>query len=267
MKISVLVPVYNESPIISLVLERVREAPLPGGCEKEILVIDDGSTDGTRETLACYAGSPPFVVHHCEKNRGKGAALRIGIAKAEGDIVLVQDGDLEYDPRDYLQILQPILSGEADVVYGSRFLGSVRGMKWANRLANRVLTFAANLLFAAEITDEATAYKAFRRTVLDEMELNCTRFDFCPEVTAKVRRLGYRIHEVPVSYNPRGILEGKKIRWTDGLQALWMLCKYRVARLGSFAKRPATRAKGAPVRGKEGTAAQGLRGRRGGAAG
>lgn len=247
MKISVLVPVYNESPIISLVLDRVREAPLPRGCEKEIVIIDDGSTDGTREALARYADAPPFVVHHCETNRGKGAALRIGIAKAAGDIVLVQDGDLEYDPRDYLQILQPIVAGQADVVYGSRFLGGARGMRRANRLANRVLTFAANLLFSAEITDEATAYKAFRRPVLDAIELNCRRFDFCPEVTAKVRRLGYRIHEVPVSYNPRGILEGKKIRWTDGLEALWTLCKYRVAPLSTFAQRRAVRAKAASV--------------------
>lgn len=245
MKISVLVPVYNESPIISLVLERVRNAPLPDGCEKEIVIIDDGSTDGTREALARYLDSPPFVVHHCDVNRGKGAALRIGIAKAAGDILLVQDGDLEYDPRDYLQILQPIVSGRADVVYGSRFLGGAPGMKRANRLANRVLTFTANLLFAAQITDEATAYKAFRRQVLDAMELNCMRFDFCPEVTAKVRRLGYRIHEVPVSYNPRGILEGKKIRWTDGLDALYTLSKYRVAPLGSFAHRPAPQAKAA----------------------
>lgn len=245
MKISVLVPVYNESPIISLVLDRVRNAPLPDGCEKEIVIIDDGSTDGTREALARYGGLPPFVVHHCDRNQGKGAALRIGIAKAAGDIVLVQDGDLEYDPRDYLQILQPIVSGEADVVYGSRFLGGVRGMKRANRLANRVLTFAANLLFAADITDEATAYKAFRRSVLKRIELNCMRFDFCPEITAKVRRLGYRIHEVPVSYNPRGILEGKKIRWTDGLEALFTLCRYRVAPLESFVQRPTAEAEAA----------------------
>jgi dolichol-phosphate mannosyltransferase len=236
MKVSLLLPVYNEFLLLPLVLQRVLDAPLPPGCEKEVIIIDDGSTDGTTEALRPYRDSPMFVVHHSILNFGKGAALRIGIAKAAGDILLVQDGDLEYDPRDYFKILQPIVSGQADVVYGSRFLHGPCGMKWLNWMANKILTFAANLLFAAGITDEATAYKAFRRSVLDAMELKCMRFEFCPEVTAKVRRLGYRIHEVPVSYNPRGILEGKKIRWQDGFQALYTLFKYRFAPLSSFAR-------------------------------
>jgi dolichol-phosphate mannosyltransferase len=240
MKVSILVPVYNEFLLLPLVVERVLDAPLPPGCEKEIIIIDDGSTDGKAEALRHYRDSPMFVVHHSILNFGKGVALRIGIAKASGDILLVQDGDLEYNPRDYVKILQPIVSGQADVVYGSRFLSGFRGMKWANWVANKILTFTANLLFAAGITDEATAYKAFRRSVLDAMELNCRRFEFCAEVTAKVRRLGYRIHEVPVSYNPRGILEGKKIRWQHGFEALFTLFKYRLAPLNSFARRSTT---------------------------
>jgi glycosyltransferase involved in cell wall biosynthesis len=239
MKISILLPVYNEFLTLPLVLQRVIDAPLPAGCEKEIVIVDDGSTDGTTETLYEYKGSGTIVVHHSVVNFGKGAALRIGMAKATGDILLVQDGDLEYDPNDYVKILEPLVRREADVVYGSRFMQGVKGMKLANWTANKILTWTANLLFSANITDEATAYKAFRREVLDGIDLKCMRFEFCPEVTAKVRRLGYRIHEVPVSYNPRGILEGKKIRWQDGVEAMTTLIKYRVAPLTSFARKVA----------------------------
>ncbi len=193
---------------------------------------------GRAALLEKYEASDVIVVHHSVVNFGKGAAVRVGIAKAIGDIVLVQDGDLEYDPKDYPCILQPIIDGSADVVYGSRFMVGVRGMKWANWLANKVLTFSANALFAAHITDEATAYKAFRTDILRMIRLRCMRFEFCPEVTAKVRRTGYRIHEVPVSYNPRGILEGKKIRWHDGFEALWTLFRYRFAPLHSFVRDP-----------------------------
>ncbi|HEY6341520.1 MAG TPA: glycosyltransferase family 2 protein [Bryobacteraceae bacterium] len=237
MKVSILIPVYNECLTLPLVVQRVLAAPLPEGCEKEVVIIDDGSTDGTTEMLAQYRDSPLVVVHHSIVNFGKGAALRVGIAKSNGDILLVQDGDLEYDPRDYMKILEPLVSGRAKIVYGSRFANGVRGMKWRNWMANKLLTFAANWLYNARITDEATAYKAFAREVIDAVDLRCLRFEFCPEITAKARRLGYRIVETPISYNPRGILEGKKIRWQDGVEALWTLIKYRGARLRSFDRR------------------------------
>jgi len=234
MKVSILIPVYNEFLTLPLVLQRVLAAPLPPGCEKEIIIIDDGSTDGTSELVRGYAGSPCVVVHHSEVNFGKGAALRIGIARSTGDVILIQDGDLEYDPADYIRILEPIVSGRAKVVYGSRFLRPLRGMKWTHRIANRLLAWTANALFRAQITDEATAYKAFHRDVISAMELRAMRFEFCPEITAKLLRLGYTIVEVPISYNPRGILEGKKIRWRDGMEALWTLVRYRFAPMRRF---------------------------------
>jgi len=226
MKVSIIMPVYNEFRTFSQVLERVRRAPLPAGCVKEIIVIDDGSTDGTAQMLGEMHGE----VTHCRiGHSGKGSAIRAGIELASGDIVLIQDGDLEYDPDDYARILEPIVEGRADIVYGSRFLGQPVSMAWTNRIANRVLTAAANLLYHAQLTDEATAYKAFRMAVLRGIHLECRRFEFCPEVTAKARRLGLSIHEVPVSYNARGIAEGKKIRARDGWEALWTLLRYRFA--------------------------------------
>jgi dolichol-phosphate mannosyltransferase len=237
-KVSVLIPVYNEFLTLPLVVQRVLAAPLPAGCQKEVIIVDDGSTDGTTQLLQQYKESSVIVVHHSLVNFGKGAALRQGIAKATGDILLVQDGDLEYDPQDYVKLLSPIVRGEAKIVYGTRFQRGarrgVREMKWANWLANHWLTWTANLLYAAHITDEATAYKAFAREVIDRVNLKCVRFEFCPEITAKARRLGYSIAEVPISYNPRGILEGKKIRWQDGVEALWTLLRYRTAAAESF---------------------------------
>jgi dolichol-phosphate mannosyltransferase len=234
-KVSILIPIYNEFLTLPLVLQRVLDAPLPAGCEREVIVIDDGSTDGTTEFLRGVL-SPYVQVQLSPVNIGKGSAIRTGLAHASGDIVLIQDGDLEYDPKDYLRILQPIVDGAADIVYGSRFLSKCSGMKRMNWIANRILTISANLLYGARLTDEATAYKAFRTSVLRAIHLNCRRFEFCPEVTAKLLRAGYQIREEPISYNPRGILEGKKIRFRDGVEALWTLFRYRMASLRSIRK-------------------------------
>lgn len=244
MKVSVIIPVYNEFRAFDQVLERVRRAPLQESCIKEIVVVDDGSTDGTAGRVSDYGQQGLVIGHQSVINSGKGTAVRVGIALASGDIILIQDGDLEYDPNDYARIIDPIVRGDADVVYGSRFLGEPKGMALPNLIANRILTGAANLLYGARLTDEATGYKAFRATVLDRIVLTCRGFEFCSEVTAKVRRLGYRIHEVPIGYNARGIAEGKKIRARHGFQALWTLIKYRfISRKGfmAHAKVPARR--------------------------
>lgn len=231
MKVSIIIPVYNEFATFHQVLERVRAAPLPPGCTKEIVVVDDGSTDGTTQALDEEQRAGIVVGQHYTTNAGKGTAIRAGIQLASGDIIIIQDGDLEYDPNDYAAILTPIVDGDADVVYGSRFLGQRVGMAWKNLLANRILTLTANLLYGAAITDEATAYKAFRASLLRKIPLVCRRFEFCPEVTAKLRRRGVRIYEVPIRYNARGIHEGKKIRTRDGFEALWTLLRYRIARI------------------------------------
>jgi len=236
-KVSIIMPVYNEFRTFAQVLERVRNAPLPAGCTKEIVVIDDGSTDGTTQILKRETRDGIVVAHHAGVNAGKGAAIRIGIAQASGDIALIQDGDLEYDPADYERILKPIVNGRAEVVYGSRFLGNPAGMALKNRIANRILTFAANLLYGARLTDVETAYKAFRLPLLRSIPLECRRFEFCPEITAKLRLRAHPIMEVPIRYNARGIADGKKIRARDGFEALWTLVRYRFARRPEAAMR------------------------------
>jgi glycosyltransferase involved in cell wall biosynthesis len=224
MNLSVIIPVYNEVGNIKEILKRVKATKLPS----EIIVVDDGSKDGTRDILAGMNGKEKVRVILHEKNQGKGAAVRTGISAATGDILLVQDADLEYDPRDYPTLLKPIEENNADVVYGSRFLGGPRrvAMYW-HMVANYMLTFMTNILYNTILTDMETGYKVFRRKVIEGMPLHARRFDFEPEFTAKVLKRHYRIYEVAISFNPRDYSEGKKIKLKDAFEAVWTLLKYR----------------------------------------
>jgi dolichol-phosphate mannosyltransferase len=222
-KLSVIIPCYNEEATIASALEAVLAVDLP----KEIIVVDDGSTDRTREIAESYAGHGEIKVIVMPANRGKGSAIREALGQVTGDIVMIQDADLEYDPQQIPKLIAPIVDGETDVVYGSRFLGSIKGMRLPNLIANRILAWLAGLLFRARITDEATCYKAFRAETIISLDLKCKRFEFCPEVTAKLLKRGVKILELPISYVGRTAAQGKKIGWRDGLEAIWTLVKYR----------------------------------------
>jgi glycosyltransferase involved in cell wall biosynthesis len=221
-KLTVVIPVYNEERTIRLIVERVQTVPV----EKEIIVVDDCSTDGTRDILPQLEGEAVKVLYH-ERNMGKGAALRTGFHQATGDFVIVQDADLEYDPQEYPKLLEPILQGRADVVYGSRFSGQNRNMMSLHRFGNQFLTFVTNLLYGTSITDMETCYKLFRTPIVKNIKIECNRFNFEPEITAKILRRKLRIVEIPISYSGRKPSEGKKITWRDGFAALWALFKYR----------------------------------------
>jgi glycosyltransferase involved in cell wall biosynthesis len=226
MKLSVVVPAYNERSTIAEIIRRIQAVDL--GLDKEIIVVDDGSADGTRELLQALAVPGLKLVLH-EKNLGKGAALRSGFARAEGDVVLVQDADLEYDPREYSRLLEPILDGRADVVYGSRFLGGPhRVLYFWHYVGNKFLTTLSNMLSNLNLTDMETCYKVFRRHVLKKVEIKSSRFGFEPEITMKVAKLKCRIYEVPISYSGRDYSEGKKIGWKDGLAAIFHLLRFRL---------------------------------------
>jgi glycosyltransferase involved in cell wall biosynthesis len=224
MKLTVIIPIYNEVKTIHSILNRV----LSTGLAAEIILVDDGSSDGTRDLLPSLNDNKGIRVILHDKNQGKGAAVRTGIAAATGDVILIQDADLEYDPRDYPALLRPIEEGLANVVYGSRFLGGPRraAMFW-HMVANKLLTFVTNLLYNTILSDMETGYKVFRREVLQGIKLRANRFDFEPEFTAKILKGKESIYEVPISFNPRDYAEGKKINMNDAFIAIWVLLKYR----------------------------------------
>lgn len=223
MLLSVIIPVFNEKTTIRDIIEKVKAVDL----DKEIIIVDDFSTDGTREILKEIAASGHVAVYFHEENKGKGAAIRTGLAHVNGDVIVIQDADLEYEPEEYLRLIKPIQNGRAKVVYGSRFTGEHKNMFFWHMLGNRMLTLVTNVLYDTTLSDMETCYKMFHRDVILGLKLRANRFDFEPEVTAKVLKAGYRIYEIPISYYGREFDEGKKISWKDAFPALWALIKYR----------------------------------------
>lgn len=223
--ISIVVPVYNEERTVAEVIERLLAIDLPA--PREILVVNDGSTDGTREVLDRIPARPELRIIHAERNGGKGSAIRIGFGKASGTIVAIQDADLELDPAQIAQLVAPILSGQSRVVFGSRFLAGRPDAPWLSIFANQVLTGATNVLFGGRLTDMETCYKVMTTEVARSLNLECNRFDIEPEISAKLLRDGHSILELPVRFEPRSRAQGKKIGWRDGVQAIGVLLKYR----------------------------------------
>ena len=244
MNLSVVIPVYNEVKTVREIVDRVRANPLVS----EIVLVDDCSNDGTRDVLRSMAPAPDLRVLFHEVNRGKGAALRTGFQHVSGDVVVIQDADLEYDPREYAKLLRPIEAGLADVVYGSRFAGgeSHRVLYFWHSVGNKLLTLFSNMLTNLNLTDMETCYKMFRREVLDSVSVEENRFGFEPEITGKIAALGCRVYEVGISYGGRTYAEGKKIGWKDGVRALWCILKYRPSR-AVRATRPFAEVRPAPL--------------------
>ena len=228
--LSVIVPVFNERVTVAEIIRRIRAVEVP--VDVEVIVVDDGSSDGTDKVLSALGDSTVRVLTHTV-NQGKGAAIRTGMAAARGDLLLVQDADLEYDPEDWPALLEPILRGKSQVVYGSRFTGQRKNMLPLHWIGNRFLSLVTNVLYSSTMSDMETCYKLFDRRVLEGITIESDKFDFEPEITAKVLRRGYRIYEVPISYAGREVSEGKKITWRDGVGALRALVKYRFTRIES----------------------------------
>jgi glycosyltransferase involved in cell wall biosynthesis len=226
MKLSIIIPAYNEEATIKQLIEKVKQVDL-NEIEKEIIIVNDNSTDKTKKILENISGIK--VIHH-KKNLGKGYAIRTGIKFVTGDITIIQDADLEYDPNDYYSLIKPIIEGKAQAVYGSRRLKkeNIQYARFSFYLGGLTLTWIANLLYNVKITDEPTCYKVFRTELLKRMNLKSKRFEFCPEVTAKIAKRGIKIHEVPIHYYPRTAKEGKKIKAKDWIEAVWTLIKYRI---------------------------------------
>lgn len=225
MKLSIIMPAYNEKTTVSEIIEKIKKVKI----EKEIIIIDDGSTDGTREILKKKEKENHSlkIIYH-PQNMGKGAAIRTGLKYVTGDLVIIQDADLEYEPEEYHQLIKPIIEGKADVVYGSRFLGLHRVFMFWHYLGNKLLNGITNLLYNTDLTDMETGYKVFKTEVIKNIKIKSNRFNFEPEVTAKVLKQKYRVYEVPISYYGRGYEEGKKVSWKDGIVALYSLIKYRI---------------------------------------
>jgi glycosyltransferase involved in cell wall biosynthesis len=224
LKLSIVIPIYNERETLETLIAKVNAVDY----DKEILLIDDFSTDGTREILKNYENKENFQVLYHNRNQGKGAALRTGFSNVNGDIIIIQDADLEYNPADYGTLIEPIMDGRADVVYGSRFLGGPhRVLFFWHSIGNMVLTTFSNMLTNVNLTDMETGYKVFTKKVNDTLTFKCNRFGFEPEFTAKVAKNNFRIYEVPISYNGRDYSEGKKITWKDGVAAIWYIIKFK----------------------------------------